>query len=449
MQKWILANSEFGQELQQDINEITGGDEKFNNAVVRRVLDLKNTGLFQHPEPINLVFSDVKKFDQQNPIIGKLATQIKASKLTDEQIANHKIMKGEISKLEDRLFELKRRDNVKKDDDDDDDDNEPPPPPPAGGSSAPPMREAAMDPLFGRSTAPPAEPKKDLEKMFNDLYGQKEPADPCRPDFWEDVFDDPFDTIKEKTEKEVVEPREDINLDDLPSSPDDFFDKEPQEKAPLIDTFSRPLTKMLEGQTIEVTPKAEITEEKQLSEQLQYLFPDVKNIMKENQKAYVKVNLENLSETLTEIGNNEIAPLEFEFFNGGPNEKFTEIIRGFVPNTDTLEFLDFLQGDLCKKILRDNKLKIHIETGNIYYDNTDTNESLHNFIIAQQNPISGTTDHSFSFDRDYVTFFEWLVNAFSTPKKHKLDIFTYKNSKFLFYHFNDYLQQNGEQLKKI
>ena len=206
---------------------------------------------------------------------------------------------------------------------------------------------------------------------------------------------------------------------------------------------------MLDGQTIEVTPKAEITEEKQLSEQLQYLFPDVKNIMKENQKAYVKVNLENLSETLTEIGNNEIAPFEFEFFNGGPNEKFSEIIRGFTPNTDTLEFLDFLQGDLCKKILRDNKLKIHIETGNIYYDNTDTNESLHNFIIAQQNPISGTIDHSFSFDRDYVTYFEWLVNAFSTPKKHNLDIFTYKNSKFLFYHFNGYLQQNGEQLKKI
>ena len=82
LQKWILANSEFGQELQQDINEITGGDEKFNNAVVQRVLDLKNAGLFQNPEPINLVFSDIKKFDQQNPIIGKLATQIKASKLT-------------------------------------------------------------------------------------------------------------------------------------------------------------------------------------------------------------------------------------------------------------------------------------------------------------------------------------------------------------------------------
>ena len=111
--------------------------------------------------------------------------------------------------------------------------------------------------------------------------------------------------------------------------------------------------------------------------------------------------------------------------------------------------MDLLQGELCKKILKDNKLKIHIETGNIYYDNTDTNESLHNFIIAQNNPISGEIDHSFTFDRDYVTYFEWLVNAFSTPKKHTLDIFTNKNSKFIFYHFNDYLQQNSNQIKII
>ena len=86
------------------------------------------------------------------------------------------------------------------------------------------------------------------------------------------------------------------------------------------------------------------------------MFPDVENIIKNNQKADVKVDLENLSKTLTEIGNNEIVLFEFEFFNGGPNAKFSEIICGFVPNTDTLEFLDFLQGDLCKKLLRDNKL---------------------------------------------------------------------------------------------
>ena len=76
LQKWILATIDFGRELQRDINEITGGDEKFNNAVLRRALDLKRDGLFRNPQPISLLFNDVEKFHQQNPIIGKLAIQI-------------------------------------------------------------------------------------------------------------------------------------------------------------------------------------------------------------------------------------------------------------------------------------------------------------------------------------------------------------------------------------
>ena len=199
------------------------------------------------------------------------------------------------------------------------------------------------------------------------------------PEFREDVHEDPIDTVREKTERDIVEPREDINLDDLPSPPDDFLEETPVEKAPLIDTFARPYTKMLDGQTIEITPKKQDIEEKQLSEQLQALFPDIDKISKENQKHNIKVNL---TKTLREIGSSEILPFEFEFFHGGPNEKFSEIICSLVPNTDNLEFLDFLQSKICKKILLDNKLKVHVETGNIYYDNTDANESIHEFIIG-------------------------------------------------------------------
>ena len=45
-------------------------------------------------------------------------------------------------------------------------------------------------------------------------------------------------------------------------------------------------------------------------------------------------------------------------------------------SSDNLEFLDFLQSDFCREILEGNDLKIHIETGNIYYKNIDTNESI-------------------------------------------------------------------------
>ena len=75
--KWLLATSDYGNELQEDLNAIVGYDEKCNNPIVRHALDLKNAGTFQNPNPLNLTYHDVKKFDLQNPIIRKLATQVK------------------------------------------------------------------------------------------------------------------------------------------------------------------------------------------------------------------------------------------------------------------------------------------------------------------------------------------------------------------------------------
>ena len=108
LQKYILATSDLGDELQTDINTITGGNERFNNAIVRRVLDLKSNDLFRNPQPISLLFNDVEKFHQQNPIIGKLATQINAvKKSSEEDLTKHQFLEGDINRIEDSvpLFE--------------------------------------------------------------------------------------------------------------------------------------------------------------------------------------------------------------------------------------------------------------------------------------------------------------------------------------------------------
>ena len=59
----------------------------------------------------------MKKFDQVNPVIGKLASQVKASKLTDYELTKSILQKGEGGKLQLRLNKLKY--GVPKDDDDD------------------------------------------------------------------------------------------------------------------------------------------------------------------------------------------------------------------------------------------------------------------------------------------------------------------------------------------
>ena len=75
--------------------------------------------------------------------------------------------------------------------------------------------------------------------------------------------------------------------------------------------------------------------------------------------------------------------------------KLNKLNRNFDLSADNLEFLDFLQSEIFKKILTTNKLKIHAETGNIYYDNNDTSKSIFNFFLKQQDPTKGIIEHDF------------------------------------------------------
>ena len=49
----VLATSDYGNEI-QDLNVIVGFDEKFNNAIVRHSLDLKDQAIFHNPNSINV-----------------------------------------------------------------------------------------------------------------------------------------------------------------------------------------------------------------------------------------------------------------------------------------------------------------------------------------------------------------------------------------------------------
>ena len=54
-----------------------------------------------------LPFNGMKKLDLVNPVIGKLATQVKASKLTDYQVTKKLLEQGEVENLQLRLDALK------------------------------------------------------------------------------------------------------------------------------------------------------------------------------------------------------------------------------------------------------------------------------------------------------------------------------------------------------
>ena len=102
--------------------------------------------------------------------------------------------------------------------------------------------------------------------------------------------------------------------------------------------------------------------------------------------------------------------------------------------------------DICKRVLISNKLKIHLETGNIYYNDQDT---IFDFFYKQQDSTKGIIDYDFVYSRGYVGYFDWLIHRFESYQKTRLDIISNKNAKYLFYRYNDILQQNDFKVKKI
>ena len=67
----------------------------------------------------------------------------------------------------------------------------------------------------------------------------------------------------------------------------------------------------------------------------------------------------------------------------------------------------------------------------------------------QQDPDKASIDFEFIFADSYKDYFQWLIVDFDSYEKTKPDVLTNKNSKFLFYCFNDFLQQRFREPKPV
>ena len=60
LRKYLLATSDYGRNIQENINSVVT-DGKFNNALVRHVLDEKYKGVLASSTPLSVTFKDEKK----------------------------------------------------------------------------------------------------------------------------------------------------------------------------------------------------------------------------------------------------------------------------------------------------------------------------------------------------------------------------------------------------
>ena len=131
---------------------------------------------FCNSNPLNATFYDMKKFDQVNPVIGKLAVQVKASKLTEQEVNQKLLDNFEADQLQARLDKLR----YGRPDDSDDDDNKKGP---GGMSGGTPVKVSSLDDeeelqrrldrLRGNVVAKSKQPQQNTPEENSELIAQQ------------------------------------------------------------------------------------------------------------------------------------------------------------------------------------------------------------------------------------------------------------------------------------
>ena len=185
------------------------------------------------------------------------------------------------------------------------------------------------------------------------------------------------------------------------------------------------------------------------SEELSKLFPEANEKMIEQKDEIPDLQIQDLDQISSKIDRGEI-PKHLNFFTGGINREFGNKVRSLGILTNSADFLNFRQSDICEDLMKNNKLKIHVHTGHIFHNNIDTNESIFDFFENQEDETKQfLEDFEFNITDSYDDYFmKYLVNI-KDGNDDKFDMLTNKNSKFFFYYTNNYLRQINEQVKLI
>ena len=75
---------------------------------------------------------------------------------------------------------------------------------------------------------------------------------------------------------------------------------------------------------------------------------------------------------------------------------------------------------------------IHVESGDIFYDNHNTDENFYSFLLSQQNDEAAYVPKKFSYKNSFETYIGSFLQSFSIHDQEKFDLLSLKNSNILF-----------------
>ena len=98
--------------------------------------------------------------------------------------------------------------------------------------------------------------------------------------------------------------------------------------------------------------------------------------------------------------------------------------------------------------MTNNNLSIHIESGNIFHQNLNTNENFYSFLLVQQEKTKAIIPKRIAYHYNFEKYIKNYLPSFSVDNIEKFDLYANKNSKYLSYKFNDWMEslQGAEKL---
>ena len=99
------------------------------------------------------------------------------------------------------------------------------------------------------------------------------------------------------------------------------------------------------------------------------------------------------------------------------------------------EFLEYLASKYGREVFQKNKLKIHLESGEIYQDNINTCWSLYNFLRAQEDVFKKFLNLDINLSDDLEYYIREILDGETDDK---FDVYINSTSKCLFYYLNNF-----------
>ena len=392
IQKFLLSKGVLEDAILDNLDMIVS-DRKFNNAGIRRKLDLKYPSIIKKPTASNFLFRDKKQFDVQNPVIGGLYNQLKI-RTSDQLKLLKKAPNIKDLKIRNALERLKKF-NLNKGavDDDDDDDipglprgrrGEPPPPPP------PPQDDDDDNDGYADDDDDKNGNKNKDIKIKNFLLDK---GNERIGEALAQSSDGGIETRKIAFSKEITKMFPKIKEEELELGQGDIDEFKDEGDLDFLDRTDK------------------------------YDFP-----MKEEQE---------LPKSIIKKSVNESLNIDLDFFAGG-DKNSKKLINNAISHIGELNqsnrvFLEYLFSNFGTRLLTKNKLKIHLESGQFFHNNIITNESIYDFLLKQQDE----TKKELFVEVLVGNGFEFYVNELlANVQDNDYDLHTNSTAKFLLYNCN-------------